>query len=108
MTQDSHVEPTAGAAAAPDITTEPKELQLPIRQSSFGTAAPGQTLTGKQEHCALLLFTGAAPYDPTLRLKTDLEIPRLKARAHLQAGEMGDQRTQLPYRPAAIWRPLSL
>lgn len=57
MAQDSDVTPSAEAAASAATTTtdavETKEL--PIRQNSFGTAAPGQTLTGKQEHCALCL-----------------------------------------------------
>jgi hypothetical protein len=58
MAQDSDVTAIAEAPVAAHATvaeTKEPELELPIRQSSFGTVTPGQTLTGKQEHCALFL-----------------------------------------------------
>ncbi|KJK93059.1 PX domain-containing protein [Metarhizium anisopliae BRIP 53284] len=98
MAQDSDVTPSAEAAASAVTTTtdavETKEL--PIRQTSFGTAAPGQTLTGKQEHYLKReLISKQAKWEID-ELNSPTALQRFGAPFRSERGEVPPEESELP------------
>ncbi|EFY98533.1 DUF3818 domain protein [Metarhizium robertsii] len=98
MAQDSDVTPSAEAAASAATTTtdavETKEL--PIRQTSFGTAAPGQTLTGKQEHYLKReLISKQAKWEID-ELNSPTALQRFGAPFRSERGEVPPEESELP------------
>ncbi|KFG86686.1 PX domain protein [Metarhizium anisopliae] len=98
MAQDSDVTPSAEAAASAATTTtdavETKEL--PIRQNSFGTAAPGQTLTGKQEHYLKReLISKQAKWEID-ELNSPTALQRFGAPFRSERGEVPPEESELP------------
>ncbi|QLI66080.1 uncharacterized protein G6M90_00g012020 [Metarhizium brunneum] len=101
MAQDSDVTPSAEVAASAATTTttttdavEAKEL--PIRQTSFGTAAPGQTLTGKQEHYLKReLISKQAKWEID-ELNSPTALQRFGAPFRSERGEVPPEESELP------------
>ncbi|KAH0601019.1 hypothetical protein MHUMG1_02020 [Metarhizium humberi] len=98
MAQDSDVTPSAEAAASAATATadavETKEL--PIRQTSFGTAAPGQTLTGKQEHYLKReLISKQAKWEID-ELNSPTALQRFGAPFRSERGEVPPEESELP------------
>ncbi|KAF5134178.1 PX domain-containing protein [Metarhizium anisopliae] len=98
MAQDSDVTPSAEAAASAATTTtdavETKELV--IRQTSFGTAAPGQTLTGKQEHYLKReLISKQAKWEID-ELNSPTALQRFGAPFRSERGEVPPEESELP------------
>ncbi|KAG8419780.1 hypothetical protein J3458_004621 [Metarhizium acridum] len=98
MAQDSDVTSSAEAAASATTSTtgavETKEL--PIRQTSFGTAASGQTLTGKQEHYLKRELISKQVKWEIDELNSPTALQRFGAPFRSERGEVSPEESELP------------
>ncbi|KHN96327.1 PX domain protein [Metarhizium album ARSEF 1941] len=97
MVQDSGFSSSAGAPASAGTTADTVETkQLPVRQSCFGTAAPSQTLTGKQEHYLKRELISKQVKWEINELNSPTALQRFGSPFRSEHGEVSPQESELP------------